>query len=115
MASAGVDAIVAGPSGALSADRARTASAAAAVRLPTIYNEQGYVEAGGLISYGFDRKATWERLATYAVRIFEGAKPSDLPVEQTINYLTAVNLRTAKSLGLTIPPSVLFRAEFVVE
>jgi putative ABC transport system substrate-binding protein len=115
LADASVDVVVVGAGSVFAADRPRTAAGAAAVRLPAIYNEQGYVEAGGLICYGFDRRANNERFARYANLILTGAKIVDLPVEQTSNYLMAVNLKTAKSLGLTIPPSVLFRADIVIE
>jgi putative ABC transport system substrate-binding protein len=115
LAGAGVDAVVVGPGNAFSSNRANTAAAAAAVGLPATYNEQGYVEAGGLISYGYDRKGNYERLAGFAVQIFAGGKPSDLPVEQTSNYVMAINLKTAKALGLAIPPTVLFRADIVID
>jgi putative ABC transport system substrate-binding protein len=115
LARSGAQVVVVGPSNLLSADRARTAAAAATAKLPAIYNAVDYVTAGGLICYGFDRGGAFERLAKYADRIMAGAKPADLPVEQTSNYLMAINLKTAKSLGLTIPPTVLFRADQVIE
>ena len=110
-----VDVAIVGASSVLAADRARTVAAAAAVWLPAVYNAQEYAEAGGLISYGFDRRAGWERIATYTHRILAGAMPADLPVEQSLNYLMAINLKTAKSLGVAIPPAVIFRADEVIE
>jgi putative ABC transport system substrate-binding protein len=115
LADSRVEVVVVGAGGVFAADRPRTAAAAAAAGLPAIYNEQGYVEAGGLICYGFDRRANNERYARYANLILTGAKIADLPVEQTSNFLMAINLKTAKSLGLTIPPSILLRADLVIE
>jgi putative ABC transport system substrate-binding protein len=94
--------------------RSRLATAALAVRLPTIFQDRDNVEAGGLISYGGDVANTWGRAAYFVDRILKGAKPQDLPVEQVAKFKLAVNLKTAKALGLTIPESILLRADEVV-
>jgi putative tryptophan/tyrosine transport system substrate-binding protein len=84
-------------------------------RLPGMYPFKENVEAGGLMSYGADRDDLYRRAATYIDRILKGAKPADLPVEQASKYQLVINLRTAKSLGLTVPPSLLARADEVIE
>jgi putative ABC transport system substrate-binding protein len=114
LAEKGVEVAIVG-SGFFSTDRMRTIEAAASVRLPTIYNEQGYVEAGGLISYGFSRAATFGRLASFAELLLKGTPVADIPVQETSAYFTAINLKTARSLGLPIPPTVQFRADQVIE
>ena len=88
---------------------------AAANRLPTIYPLREYVEEGGLLSYGANVADISRRAAYYVDRILKGAKPADLPVEQATTVELVVNLKTARSLGITIAPSVLLRAEQVVE
>jgi putative tryptophan/tyrosine transport system substrate-binding protein len=84
-------------------------------RLPTIYEDKLYVEVGGLMSYGPSFIDLFRRAASYVDRIFKGAKPGDLPIEQPTKFELAINLKTAKALGLTIPPSVLGRADQVIE
>jgi putative ABC transport system substrate-binding protein len=110
-----VNGVVLGSGNVFAGDRARTVGFAAQVRLPTVYNEQGYVEAGGLISYGFSRAREFARLASFADLILRGTRVAEIPVESSPNFEMAVNLKTAKSLGLTIPPPVLFRADIVIE
>ena len=85
------------------------------VRLPTIYNAREHVEAGGLMSYGPNFADLYRRAAEYVDRILRGAKPADLPVEQPAKFDFIVNLRTAKALGLALPPSMLARADEVIE
>jgi putative ABC transport system substrate-binding protein len=109
-----VDFVVVG-SGMVFGDRSIATRAAAAAGLPAIYNEQGYVDQGGLISYGFNRAATFARLASFAELILSGVPVADIPAEEVSTWTMAINLKTAKSLGLTIPPTVLFRADVVIE
>ena len=80
-------------------------------RLPAIYQWKEHVDAGGLVSYGPSLAAMFRQTATIVVKILKGAKPADLPVEQPVKFELAVNARTAKSLGLGVPPSILVRAD----
>jgi putative ABC transport system substrate-binding protein len=84
-------------------------------RLPAVLPFREHVEAGGLLAYDVDRRALRRRIGAYADRIFKGARPADLPVEQPTEFELIVNLRTAKALGITIPPSLLLRADEVIE
>jgi putative ABC transport system substrate-binding protein len=84
-------------------------------RLPTMFGFQDMVEAGGLISYGPDLLDVWQRAADYADKVLRGTKPADIPVEQPTKFALAVNLTTAKALGLAIPGTVLARADEVIE
>ncbi len=95
--------------------RGRVTEIAAKHRLPAIYLEPSYVQAGGLISYGPDYAAMWRRGGDYVDKILKGAKPADLPIEQPTRYLLTVNLKTAKALRLTIPESILIRADEVIK
>ena len=88
---------------------------AAEYRLPAIYQWKEHVEAGGLVSYGPGLAAIWRQSAIIVAKVLKGVKPADLPVEQPTKFELVVNLRTAKSLDLTIPPSVLLRADEVIE
>jgi putative ABC transport system substrate-binding protein len=93
----------------------RIADAALKSHLPTISNANQYAQAGLLLSYGPDLTDLYRRAATYVDKIFHGAKPADLPVEQPSKYELAINLKTAKALGLTLPQSLLMRAEEVIQ
>jgi ABC-type uncharacterized transport system substrate-binding protein len=88
---------------------------AAEYRLPAIYQWKEHVEAGGLVSYGPNLAAIWRQFGIIVAKLLKGVKPADLPVEQPTKFELVVNLRTAKSLDLTIPPSVLLRADEVIE
>jgi putative ABC transport system substrate-binding protein len=98
-----------------SSQRQRIASLAANTRLPAIYEHRGFVEAGGLMSYGPDHRDVFRLVALYVDKILRGAKPGDLPVEQPTKFEFVINLKTAKALGLTIPQSLLLRADEVIE
>jgi putative ABC transport system substrate-binding protein len=95
--------------------RQRIAELAIAHRLPTMVQGRPFVEAGGMISYYHNPDDTWRHAAVYVDKILRGAKPADLPVEQVTKLQLVINLKTAKALGLTIPPSVLARADQVIE
>lgn len=93
----------------------RIADLAAQSRLPAVYPFREAVEAGGLMAYAANAPDMFRRAATYVDKIFKGAKPGDLPVEQPTKLDMIINLKTAKTLGLTIPPSLLMRADEVIE
>ena len=86
-----------------------------ASRLPVAYAFRDHVVAGGLLSYGTDLVANFRQAAKYVDKILKGAKPADLPVEQTTKFELVINLKTAKALGITIPQSLLLRADEVIQ
>jgi putative ABC transport system substrate-binding protein len=93
----------------------RIAASALKSRLPSMFNRSEDVEAGGLMSYGADIADSYRRVPFYVDKILKGAKPADLPVEQPKKFEFVVNLKTAKQIGLTIPPNVLARADKVIK
>ena len=95
--------------------RVRIVKLAADNRLPTTFTNRDYVEAGGLMSYAVLTADLWRRQAVYVDKILKGAKPAELPIEQAMKFELFINLRTAKQLGVTFPPSVLYRADKVIK
>ena len=96
------------------ANQKRIANFALKSRLPSMYGRRGYVEARGLMSYGADLTDSYRRVAYYVDKILKGAKPADLPVEQPTKFELVINLKTAKQIGLTIPPDLLARATKII-
>jgi ABC-type uncharacterized transport system substrate-binding protein len=96
-------------------NRIRISSLALGVRLPTIHGQRENVEVGGLMSYGANFPGLYRRAADYVDKILRGTKPADIPVEQPTKFDLVVNLVTAKTLGLTIPQTLLLRADQVIE
>ena len=96
-------------------ERTRIAELATRSRLPAIYSVKDFAEAGGLMAYGVNLGESFRRAATYVDKILKGAKPADLPVEQPTKFELVINLKTVKALGLTIPPSLLQRADEVIQ
>jgi len=84
-------------------------------RLPSVYNDREAVDAGGFMSYSADLADRYRRVAYYVDRILKGAKPSDLPVEQPTKFELVINQKTAKQIGVTIPQSLLYRADKVIK
>ena len=108
------DALVQIQAGVLAPHQQQIIDLAAKNRLPAIYNDRANAEAGGLMSYGVDRIDTIRRVAALVDKILKGAKPADIPVEQPKKFEFVVNLKTAKQIGVTIPPNVLVRADRVI-
>jgi putative ABC transport system substrate-binding protein len=94
--------------------RHRLAERAATSRLPAVHDDRAYVEAGSLLCYGPSPPDMYRRAATYVDKILKGAKPADLPMEQPTKFELVINLKTAQTLGLTIPPDILFQADEVI-
>jgi putative ABC transport system substrate-binding protein len=107
--------IVQTPNPALFANRSQIVAFAQRNRLPSMYGQKEFADAGGLITYGPNTADLFRRAATYVDKILKGAKPGDLPIEQPTKFELVINLKTAKALGLMIPPSLLQRADQVIE
>jgi putative ABC transport system substrate-binding protein len=99
----------------LSSRREQIIALAAHHAVPTIYNQREWTRAGGLMSYGFDISEHWRQMGVYVGRILKGEKPADLPVQQSTKIELIVNLKTAKALGITVPLSLVYRADEVIE
>ena len=115
MSAKGAGALVVLSTPAFDYERHRIVDLAAKNRLPTVYASRNYVDSGGLMSYGPNFADLHRRAATYVDKILKGAKPSDLPVEQPTKFELLINLKTAKALGLDVPPTLLTRADEVIE
>jgi putative ABC transport system substrate-binding protein len=115
MTSARAGALTVLPSNMFVRERRRLVDLAAKNRLPAVYTSREFVDAGGLMSYGAHQPDLFRRAATYVDKILKGAKPGDLPIEQPTKFELVINLKTAKDLGLTIPPSVLARADDLIQ
>jgi putative ABC transport system substrate-binding protein len=111
----GADALYVGAGPVVATSLVRINTLASAARLPTMHNEKSRVEAGGLMSYGPNFPDLFRRAGEFADKILRGAKPADIPIEQPTKFDLVINLKTAKALGLTVPPSVLARADEVIE
>ena len=97
------------------AERKKIVDLAARTRLPAMYSDKEFVDSGGLMSYGTNLADRFRQAATYVDKILKGAKPADLPVEQPMKFEFVINLKAAKQIGLTIPQSVLYRADKVIK
>ena len=115
VASGNIDAIHAFPDGVTAASRGRIAEFALTRHLPSVFGWKEYAEAGGLMSYGPNLEESWRRIAGFVDKILKGARPADLPVEQPARFELIVNLKTARALGLIMPPTLLAAADEVIE
>jgi len=109
------EALIIPPGPVLNLHKKRVVDLVAQSRLPAMYFTRGFVEAGGLMSYGPSPSDNWRRAATYVDKILKGAQPADLPVEQPMKFELVINLKTAKALGITMPPSLLLLADEVIQ
>jgi putative ABC transport system substrate-binding protein len=109
------DTLFVGPGAFFNARRVQLVGLAAHHRIPSTYSVRAYAEAGGLMTYGTNQADMFRQVGSYAGRVLKGAKPADLPVVQSIKFELVINLNTARALGLTVPPSLLARADEVIE
>jgi putative ABC transport system substrate-binding protein len=109
------EALIVAPDTMLLAEREKIAGFAATNRLPSISYDRAFADAGGLLAYGPNFSDLYRRYATYVDKILKGTKPTDLPVEQPTKFELVINMKTAKALGLRIPPSLLLRADQTIE
>jgi len=107
--------LIVAPATLLNVNRTQVVSLAARHRLPAVYPFRFYAEVGGLLSYGSDNLDNYRRAASYVDRVLRGTKPSELPVQVRVKYELVINLKTAKAFGLTVPPTLLARADQVIE
>jgi putative ABC transport system substrate-binding protein len=112
---AGAGALIITPDPLFATNVKRLAELATKSRLPSIFHLREFADSGGLVSYGIDRSDQFRRAATYVDKILKGTKPADLPIEQPTKFELVINLKTAKTLGLTVPPSILALADEVIE
>jgi putative ABC transport system substrate-binding protein len=107
--------IITSGNGPVVTHRDRILTLAASLKLPAVYSDRAFIPKGGLISYGPDRADQYRRVASYVDRILKGEKPADLPVQAATKFLISINLKTAQAIGLEVPPSLLARADEVIE
>jgi putative ABC transport system substrate-binding protein len=110
-----IDALLMGSDPLFQVQRDQVIEQAARLRVPAMYEWSEFVRAGGLISYSADRKEMWRQMGIYVTRILNGAKAAELPIVQPTKFELVINLKTAKALGLTVPPKLLFTADEVIE
>ena len=115
LTAARAEALIVAPTALMITNRGQIASLAQKHRLPSMFGVREQVDAGGLMAYGPSLAEMWRRSATYVAKILKGAKAGDLPVEQPTKFELVINVKTAKALGLTIPPSLLRRADVVIQ
>ena len=111
----GAQALINTPGGIISTQQRQVLDFAAKNRLPAMYHNSEFVEAGGLMSYGPSQTDQWRRAADFVDKILKGTKPADIPIEQPTKFEFAINLKAAKQIGVTIPPKVLAQADKVIK